>query len=155
MGERASAFASRLPKRFTIRLFHRTPGKVRSIARLLHALLRFQPDICYVYDMAFSGVLSAGLCKHLTGCKVIVDTGDAIVDLARSMGRGPAGRLLTWLLEGYSLRMADRIVVRGRFHQQLLARAASGPTSSPMGSALMLLSLLHPRHAYQARCGSG
>jgi glycosyltransferase involved in cell wall biosynthesis len=52
---------------------------------------------------------------------MVIETGDAIYELMRSTGnRGRLGLQLTRWLENFSLRTADRIVVRGRVHQQLL-----------------------------------
>src|SRR6185503_1169493 len=57
------------------------------------------------------------------GNRMIIDTGDAITELARSMGRGRTGLLLTSLLERFALRIADKVIVRGSFHRELLAGA--------------------------------
>src|SRR6185503_11640599 len=57
------------------------------------------------------------------GNRMIIDTGDAITELARSMGRGRTGLLLTSLLERFALRVADKVIVRGSFHRELLAGA--------------------------------
>ncbi len=54
---------------------------------------------------------------------LIVETGDAITELARSSGsRGRVGLWLTELLERYAFWVADRVVVRGTFHRELLAK---------------------------------
>jgi glycosyltransferase involved in cell wall biosynthesis len=122
MGERGRAIAGRLQARHDVRLFYRGAGKVLSIGVLATELTRFGPDVCYVLDMAYSGVAAGALYRGLTGAALIVDTGDAITALARSMGRGRAGMALTAALEQFSLRAADRIVVRGSYHRDWLAR---------------------------------
>jgi len=70
--------------------------------------------------MAASGVLAALAYKAVTGTPIVIDTGDAISALARSIGRSSLGCWLTQLLETVSLRYADHIVVRGTNHRCLL-----------------------------------
>ena len=81
-----------------------------------------RPSVCYVFDMAYSGVAGALMYKRLTRGRIVIDTGDAITELARSLDRSPLGVGLTRRLEECSLSQADRIVVRGTFHQEWLAR---------------------------------
>jgi glycosyltransferase involved in cell wall biosynthesis len=121
MGERARAFQSHLGNRYDIRVIYRSKRKVISLVRFILFLLRAKPQIAYVFDMSYSGVFAALITKWVTGCCLIIDTGDAIYELARSMGRRAAGLWLTRHLENISLSMADHIVVRGTFHQRLLS----------------------------------
>lgn len=123
MGQRASAFAERLADRLEIHTFHRGARKVESIVQFLGALRRLRPDVVYVFDMGYSGILATALYKAISRAKVVVDTGDVIYELARSMGeRGAVGLALTRALERLSLRIADRVVVRGTMHRELLAK---------------------------------
>lgn len=121
MGERARAFQSHLANRYDIQMAYRSNRKLLSIARFFIFLARTRPQIAYVFDMSYSGVFAALLYKLVSGSFLIVDTGDAIHDLARSMGRSGIKLWLTRFLENVSLNMADRIVVRGTFHQRLLS----------------------------------
>jgi glycosyltransferase involved in cell wall biosynthesis len=122
MGCRARAFAEQLRGPFDIEVFYRSKRKVWSAVRFLAALLRSRPKVCYVFDMAYSGVVAALMYKRLTRARVVIDTGDAITELARSMGRSPLGIALTRRLEECSLSGADRIVVRGTYHKEWLAQ---------------------------------
>jgi glycosyltransferase involved in cell wall biosynthesis len=122
MGHRARAFAERLGGGYELRLLYRRGGKAAATARLLAALARFRPQVCYVLDIAASGVAAAGLYKHLTGARLVIDTGDAVTELARTLDRGPLGVALTRCLERYALAVADRVVVRGTYHRDWLAR---------------------------------
>jgi glycosyltransferase involved in cell wall biosynthesis len=133
MGHRARAFVERLPGRYDVRLLYRSGRKLASIVRFFAALVKFAPRACYVFDIGYSGVAAAGLYKHLTGCRLIVDTGDAITELARALGRGPVGVGLTRCLEKYALTVADRIVVRGTYHREWLARAGIRAAVIPDG----------------------
>jgi glycosyltransferase involved in cell wall biosynthesis len=118
---RAKAFAQHLGSSWDVRFAHRGKRKILAIVGFFFFLLRARPDIAYVVDMAYSGVLAAAMYKFVSGSRLVIDTGDAIVELARSTGnRGPIGRALTRLLETISLRAADRIVVRGTFHREWL-----------------------------------
>lgn len=121
LGVRARAFATRLDDEFEIRLLYRSEHKLRSLLRFMVALWRIRPRLSHVFDMGYSGVVAAVLYKLLSGNRLIVDTGDVIYELAKSMGtRSRLGLWLTKLLETLSLRAADHLVVRGTHHRQWL-----------------------------------
>ncbi len=120
MGQRAHAFASLLKDRFTIELFYRNKRNLSSIGQLMHNLHRFSPHICYIFDMALAGVISSIYAKIRNRTKMVIDTGDAIYELAKAIGRSSLGRYATKLLEKVSFQIGDKIVVRGRYHQKLL-----------------------------------
>ncbi len=122
MGYRARGFAERLGEEYETAIFYRASNKLRAVAEFLVGLTRFGPTICYVLDMSFSGVLAGISYKTVSGCQLVIDTGDAIVELGRSMGRGRLGMYATSCIETAGLRFADRIVVRGSFHRELLAK---------------------------------
>ncbi len=136
MGERARALASRLDARFPVEIAYRHRNKFLAILLFLQLLLRLQPRLVYVFDMSSSGVVAAAAYRALRRTRWVIDTGDAIYELAKSMGRGSAGRMLTWLLEEFSIRCADRIVVRGRNHVDLLAQKGIAATWIPDGVAV-------------------
>ena len=122
MGQRARSFAGHLPQH-DIRIAYRSSKKVLSMFGFLWFLLLTRPSVAYVFDISYSGVLAAALYRLAFGNRMIIDTGDAITELARSMGRGRTGLLLTSLLERFALRVADKVIVRGSFHRELLAGA--------------------------------
>jgi glycosyltransferase involved in cell wall biosynthesis len=120
MGHRARAFQTHLASRYDIRIAYRSRRKLFSILRFIAFLLWNRPMAAYVFDMAYSGVIAAGIYKTISRRGLIIDTGDCISALARSMGRGAVGVWLTQYLETLSLCAADRIVVRGSFHRDML-----------------------------------
>ena len=123
MGRRAESFAAHLRHRFDIRVFYRSINKVRATVEFAQALLNWDPAAAYVFDFGYSGILAATAFKVLRRRPLVADTGDAIYALAKSTGfRGPIGACLTAVLEEFSLRAADRIVVRGTYHREILAR---------------------------------
>lgn len=95
MGIRACSFEQRLRHEFDVQLAYRTTDKVRSIWQFLRFLMRIRPQVCYVFDMSFSGVLAAGLYRLISPCRIVVDTGDAIYELSKSTGNRSA--LGLWL----------------------------------------------------------
>jgi glycosyltransferase involved in cell wall biosynthesis len=121
---RARAFAEHLKNRYDLRIEYIAGNKVTSILRFFRFLRRTKPATAYVVDMAYSGVAAGLLYRLLFRRRLIIDTGDSIYALARSMGRNRIGLWLTWLLESCSLRLADRIVVRGTVHKHWLASRA-------------------------------
>jgi glycosyltransferase involved in cell wall biosynthesis len=121
MGQRARALAAHLEDRFDIRLAYREGNKLAALFGFLKFLRRVKPQVSYVFDMSYSGVLGAWLYRLWGRNRLIVETGDAIYELMRSTGnRGALGLWLTHRFEKFSLRVADRVVVRGRFHQRWL-----------------------------------
>ncbi|MGZ3458664.1 MAG: glycosyltransferase [Archangium sp.] len=122
MSTRAESFARALGSDFDCVLLHRRPQKLRAISELVSGLRALRPDAVYVLDLGYSGVAAAAVHGVLGRCPRVVDTGDAIAALARSVGgRGRAGELLTVALEQFGLRTAEAVVVRGTFHQRLLS----------------------------------
>ena len=109
MGHRARAFASRLGDSLDVQIAYRSHSKVHATARFFLFLLRARPQVTYVMDMAYSGVIAAVCYRALKRNRLMVDTGDAIRELARSMGRGPVGLWLTGALERLSLGAADLV----------------------------------------------
>ena len=122
MGERARAFAARLAPDFDIVIGYRGASRGRAIVDFVSLIRKERPRVCYVFDLGYSGVIAGIVAKTFGRVKLVLDTGDAVYELARSAGlRGPLGLALTWLLERVALRTADRLVVRGTYHRELLA----------------------------------
>lgn len=123
MGYRARELAARLAQDYQIQIAYRSRRKLVSILQLFVRLVRLRPRLSYVFDISYSGVCAAACYKFIFRNCLIIETGDAIVELARSTGsRGPLGLWLTRVLESGAFKIADRIVVRGSFHKELLAR---------------------------------
>jgi glycosyltransferase involved in cell wall biosynthesis len=120
LGHRARSFAERLAPRYAITLSYRSRHKLVSLIRFLIALWRTKPDLVYVFDLSYSGVIAALFYKRFLQRPVVIETGDAIFELAKSIGRGRVGLWLTKYLEEAALTQADFIVVRGTEHQRLL-----------------------------------
>lgn len=122
MAIRTRSFDRGLENEFQTEIAYRTASKVYSILRFLWRAIRFRPDLCYVLDMGYSGVLAAGIFALLGRCRVVLDTGDAIYELSRLSGnRSRAGLWLTKQLERFALRISCRVVVRSHPHQEYLA----------------------------------
>jgi glycosyltransferase involved in cell wall biosynthesis len=122
MGHRARDFASHLGRRYDIRISYRSWGRVSSALKFVRFLFWNRPALTYVFDMASSGTVAGIVFKIIARNRLIIDTGDEISALARSMGRGRVGLCLTDYLEKISFRFSDCIVVRGTFHRDLLAK---------------------------------
>lgn len=126
MGDRAHAFMQRLGDHFRCVATYRVGSRVAAILSMAVDLRRIRPDVVYVLDIAYSGVAAAALHRLRYRVPVVVDTGDAIVALARSMGRSRSGVLLTRLLESTALAMASHVVVRGTEHERILRARGLG-----------------------------
>ncbi|MFZ4647552.1 MAG: glycosyltransferase [Gemmataceae bacterium] len=133
MGERARAFAKELAADSDCHVVYRHGGKLAAAWRMVRELWTIRPNICYVLDMAASGVAAAGVYRLVTGTPWIVDTGDAIVALGKALGRGPLAMFATRVLELFALRASSGVVVRGSYHKELLARRGITATFIPDG----------------------
>lgn len=151
MADRARAFASRIAQHWHVDTAYRTGGRFGSVTDFSQWLSRTSPDIVYVFDMSLAGVLAASWYRWRTYTPLIIDTGDAITALARSI-RGPAGVAATALLERLALASANHLVVRGTFHKELLARDGVTVTLIPDG---VDLGLFTPRDGRAARAQLG
>lgn len=134
MADRARAFAARLDRRWRVHTAYRSSKRAAAVAAFGRWLSVIKPDVVWVFDMALAGVVAGAWDKRRHGSRLIVDTGDAITALVRSSGmRGPLGLIATALLERFSFAAADHIVVRGSFHQELLADQGIEATVIPDG----------------------
>lgn len=99
----------------------REGGRWASFRRWHQQLADFQPDVLYVLNTALPGVPVACRWSRRRGIPFILDTGDAIVEMARRSGIGAGWRIpiLKWL-EGSGLRRAHTVVVRGTRHREHL-----------------------------------
>lgn len=151
MADRARAFGVRIASQWRVETAYRTGGRFGSVTDFSHWLARTSPDIVYVFDMSLAGVLAASWHRWRTRTPLIIDTGDAITALARSI-RGPAGVAATAMLERLALANADHIVVRGSFHKELLAHDRIAATVIPDG---VDLDVFTPRDGSPARAQRG
>ncbi len=134
MGIRAQSFAERLDADFAITTAYRDGNKVLAIFRFLSLLVRLRPHIVYILDPGFSGVLACAMYRVFSRPAIVLDTGDAIYELARLTGsRGPIGLALTKFLEKLAFAMSDRVVVRSHAYQELLQRQGIPSTVIPDG----------------------
>lgn len=132
MADRARAFEVRLAGSWRVETAYRTGGRFGSIPAFARWLGDTNPGLVYVFDMALAGVVAAGLHRWRSRTRLVVDTGDAITVLARSL-RGPAGVAMTAALERFALAYSDHIVVRGTYHRELLAARGVAATVIPDG----------------------
>jgi glycosyltransferase involved in cell wall biosynthesis len=136
MAERARSFTSRLADDFDPRLVCAGGRRASAAGRMLRDLFAVRPDVCYVLDIAAAGVGAAGAYRTATGTPMVIDTGDAVVELGRVLGRGRLGMLATRGLEAFAMRAAARVVVRGSHHQELLAHRGVRAEFIPDGVAV-------------------
>ncbi|MEE3719413.1 glycosyltransferase [Tumidithrix elongata RA019] len=120
-GVRAKMFSQRLPKGWDIRFNYRPAKKWKGILPFIQSALGFRPDIIYVMDTAYTGVLAGRIAKQILGCKLIVDTGDVAYELAKSTGNYSKRQLglINWI-EQMAIKNSDRLIVRGSYHKTLL-----------------------------------
>lgn len=115
-------FAERLPSHWILKFNYRPESKWKGILPFIRSAQAFKPDIIYIMDIAYTGVIAGWVAKKLTKCKILIDTGDATYALAQSTGRysKPQLALIDWT-EKLALSQADQMIVRGSFHKQYLA----------------------------------
>ena len=100
------------------------PG-VRPALRAIWSALASDAPVLYLVDV---GKVTAPLAivGRVLRKRVVIDTGDAVYALARSLGdRGFPSMLLVGVGEKLALRSANEIVVRGRAHAALVPGSAT------------------------------
>lgn len=121
-GIRARSIARRLPADWQIRFLYRSIPKWKSILPFLRGAREFRPDLIYVMDTAYTGVLAGYTAKKLLGCGLITDTGDVAFELALSTGTySPTQLALIRWIEELATRESDYLIVRGSYHKDWLA----------------------------------
>lgn len=119
---RAKSFAERLPKSWDIRYAFRPSPKWKGILPFIRYALQFQPDIIYVMDTAYTGVIAGLIATRLLNCRWLVDTGDVAFELAKSVGTYSKMQLgLIHWVEKTAVKDSSHIIVRGSYHKQWLA----------------------------------
>lgn len=122
-GIRAKSFAERLPSVWTVHFRYRPAPKWKGIFSFVHSALLLRPDLIYVVDTAYTGVLAGYIAKKLIGCKLVTDTGDVAYELAKSTGKYSSRQLaLIHWVEQLSIQQSDRLIVRGSYHKTWLER---------------------------------
>ena len=147
MGDRAAAFARRLSPRWRSVLAWRTGSRREAQRAFGDALATTRPDVVYVMDLAVAGVAAALRWRLRHRVQVVVDTGDAITELARSAGRSPFALAATAVLERTGLACADHVVVRGTRHHELLTSEGRASTVIPDGVDLHAFRAVDPAPA--------
>jgi glycosyltransferase involved in cell wall biosynthesis len=122
-GVRAKMFAEKLPPKWEIRFNYRPARKWKGILPFIQSALSFKPDIIYVMDTAYTGVLAGYIAKKLINCKLIVDTGDVAYELAKSSGAYSPQQLalINWI-EQMAIKNSDYLIVRGSYHKDWLEK---------------------------------
>jgi glycosyltransferase involved in cell wall biosynthesis len=120
-GVRAQTFAQKLPPGWQIRFNYRPSPKWKGVVPFIQSAAQFKPDIVYVMDTAYTGVLAGYVAKRLLGCKLVTDTGDIAFELAKSVGTYSKTQLalIQWV-EQLAMQESDYIVVRGSYHKHWL-----------------------------------
>ena len=121
-GVRSNLLAERFPSDWSIQFHYRPSPKWKGIVPFIKAAIAFRPDIIYVMDTAYTGVIAGSIAKQLLGCKVVTDTGDVAFELAKSVGTYSQPQLaLINGVEQLAIHHSDHLVVRGSYHREWFA----------------------------------
>jgi glycosyltransferase involved in cell wall biosynthesis len=120
-GIRARMLSERFLTEWKICFNYRPVKKWKGVLAFIKSALSFRPDIIYVMDTAYTGVLAGRIAKQLLGCKLITDTGDLAYELAKSTGNYSKNQLalIDWI-EKMAIKSSDCLIVRGSCHKALL-----------------------------------
>jgi glycosyltransferase involved in cell wall biosynthesis len=120
---RAKTFAQRFSPNWHIHFKYRSNPKWKGIFQFIQSVSKLCPDIVYVMDTAYTGVLAGYIAKKLLGCKLIVDTGDVAYKLAKSKGTYSNSqlKLINWI-EQLAIQNSDCLIVRGSYHKTWLEK---------------------------------
>jgi glycosyltransferase involved in cell wall biosynthesis len=117
---RARGLASQWPE--DRKLFLTRDGSRWTVAARWHAALkRWKPDVAYVLNTALPGAVLGPWWSRRAGKPFILDTGDAVLEMAARSGVTPAWkRPALRRVENLAQRSAAIVVVRGTRHQEHL-----------------------------------
>ncbi|HVZ23537.1 MAG TPA: glycosyltransferase [Vicinamibacterales bacterium] len=102
-------------------VYRRDVRKLSALGRFCWHALRDARDVVYVEKFGYAGIVAALTAKALRGSKMVVSNGDAVSAFARSRFSRPkalAARALEWAAQ----TSADRLIVWGPYHRELLER---------------------------------
>jgi len=117
---RIRGLSQRLPPE-SVRLLFREGSRGSTVRKWHQDLQQFPADLLYVCNTAIPGAPLALSWRLTRGLPFILDTGDAVYEMARRSGIGAGLRLpLLWLVETLAQRYASAIVVRGTRHREHL-----------------------------------
>lgn len=118
---RAHALFGRLGDRFEITYACHHGNSFGRVREFLNVLRDTRPALIYLMDPIYAAVAATQFYRLTRRVRVILDTGDLVYDLAREMGRiNRLGLAIVGWAEETALKMADSVIVRGSYHQQLL-----------------------------------
>lgn len=104
-----------------IRFLWREGSRPATAARWHAELRRDRPDVAYVLNTAMPGAPLACFWRRFHGLPFVLDTGDAVYEMARLSGVGAGFRLpLLKVVENAAQSHAATVVVRGTRHREHL-----------------------------------
>ncbi len=104
-----------------VRFCFRGSSRRVSAAEWLRVLGSDPEGLLYVLNTALPGAVLAPYWSLFRGRRFVLDTGDAVYEMARQSGVGAGLKLpLLWLFEQAAQRRASAVVVRGTKHRELL-----------------------------------
>ncbi len=120
-GVRARALFQDLVSEYDVAFLYRDDQKkLRSTKAFYRAVAQCMPDVVYVEQIGYAGILAALAGKLFHGARVILSTGDAVYAFAKSCMNTVQAQAMG-AMESVALRMADAIVICGApYHKELL-----------------------------------
>ncbi len=117
---RAHGLARRLPPE-TTRYCFRGARRSATVSAWSQEIQSRPPDLLYVLNTALPGAILAPWWSITRGQRYLLDTGDAVYEMARQSGIGAGSKLpLLWFFERLAHRRASAVIVRGTRHRELL-----------------------------------
>jgi glycosyltransferase involved in cell wall biosynthesis len=120
MAIRGTHFAENLQGTWDIKIAYRIKSKFCALLENIKILFTYWPDKVLILDCHASGVFAGIVYFLFTGKGYVLDTGDAVYELGKNIGRTRISLLLTFILEQLSYKFANRVIVRGRKHRELV-----------------------------------
>lgn len=104
-----------------VQLLFREGSRFQTAQAWRNSCQRNPPDLLYVCNTAMPGAPFGVLRRWSHRTPFVLDTGDAVFEMARRSGIGAGLKLpLLWLVETLAQRQATAIVVRGTRHREYL-----------------------------------
>lgn len=102
-------------------LYRGDTHKLKGLMRFLRTAVGMAPDVVYVEKFGYAGIVAALAAKTIRGSRMVTSNGDAEFAFARSHFSLPKA-LIAGALEWTAQTSADRVIVHGPLHRELLQR---------------------------------
>ena len=120
-GRRARGlFSEDLLDFYRVKIAYREIKHLKAPVKFIFDILDFKPQILYLMKMGYTTGITGLHFRLFSNIKVILDTGDIVYELMKSLGHNCIIVSLSTLFERLVMRLSHLLVVRGTYYKKFL-----------------------------------